>query len=250
MKPRDLQRSRQRARIAGERRLQERPGDPGRALGVAEVGDRALGEVGLDREVGAVVDLVVADQGLGEHHPDRALHPRGRAVHRVPAPGRGAVEVERVVAVAADPDLERRVHDEVAPRPGRQLDLVGVGVVHERGGAVAPGHGHLADPALERAPALLDHLAAELLEAVEPLLEDHPLDRLADHVAAGQPGALVEQVVHRRPRLLRAALQVPAGDLVVARRSSRRAGRCRRRGGAWGRPAPRRASRHRCRARG
>ena len=105
--------------IAGEGGLQERPGDPGRALGVAQVGDRPLGEVGLDREVGAVVDLVVADQRLREHDPDRALHPRRGAVHRVPAPGRGAVEVERVVAVAADPDLERRVHDEVAPRPRR-----------------------------------------------------------------------------------------------------------------------------------
>src|SRR5664280_2015060 len=48
--------------------------DRGRALGIAEVGNRALREVGLDREVGAVVDLVVADQRLGEHHPDRALH--------------------------------------------------------------------------------------------------------------------------------------------------------------------------------
>src|SRR6266545_211657 len=78
-----LEHPRERAREAGEGRLEERPGDPGRALGVAQVGDRALGEVGPDRQVGAVVDLVVADQGLGELDPDRPLHPRWRAVHRV-----------------------------------------------------------------------------------------------------------------------------------------------------------------------
>ena len=210
-----LERPRERAREAGEGRLQERPGDPGRALGVAQVGDRALGEVGLDRQVGAVVDLVVADQGLRELHPDRPLHPRRRAVHRVPAPRRGALHVELVGAVAADPNLERRVHEEVAARPRGQPLLVGEGDVEGGHGAVATRHGHLADPRLERAPSLLDHLARELLQAVDALLEDHPLDRLADHVAAGQPGALVEQVVHRRPGPLLAAQQVPLGELVV-----------------------------------
>ncbi len=157
--PARLERPRERPRVARERRLQERPGDPGRALGVAEVGDRALGEVGLHGEVGAVVDLVVADQRLGEHHPDRALHRRGRAVHRVPAPGRGAVEVELVVAVAADPHLERRVHQEVAAGPRRQRSLVGEGDVEADGRAVAARHGHRPHVRLERAPALLDHLA-------------------------------------------------------------------------------------------
>jgi hypothetical protein len=133
----------------------------------------------------------------------------------MPPPGGGTVQVERIVAVTADPDLERRVHDEVAPRAGGQLHLVGVRDVLKRRRAIAPRHGHLDDAALERAPAFLDHLAAELLEAVYALLQDHAFDRLADHVAAGEARALVEQVVHRRAGLLLAADQVPCGQLVV-----------------------------------
>ena len=133
----------------------------------------------------------------------------------MPTPRRRSLHVELVGTVAADSDLERCVHEEVASRPRRQPLLVGEGDVEGGGGAVAAGHGHLADPRLERAPPLLDHLAGELLDALDSLLEDHPLDRLADHVAAGQPRALVEQVVHRRPGLLLAAQQVPLGELVV-----------------------------------
>ena len=200
---------------AGERRLQERPGDPGRARGVAQVGDRPLGKIRLQRQVGAVVDLVVADQGLGELHPDRPLHPRRRAVHRVIAPRRAAVVVELECAVAVDAHLERRVHHEVALGVGGERGLAREGDVHERRRAVAPGYGHLPDAGLKRAPALLDHLAHELLEAVDALLEDHPLDPLADHVAAGQAGAFVEQVVHRRTGLGLDPAQVPGGQLVA-----------------------------------
>src|SRR2546430_639705 len=81
--------------------------------------------------------------------------------------------------------------------------------------AMAAGSRHLSDPRLERAPPLLDHLAREPLEAVDAFLQDHALDRLADHVATREPGALVEQVVHRRPGALLAAEQVPLGELVV-----------------------------------
>ena len=98
---------------------------------------------------------------------------------------------------------------------GGQAHLVGERDVHERRRAVAAGHGHLADPRLERAASLLDHLARELLETVEALVEDDPLDGLADEVAAGEPRLLVEQVVHRRARRLADALQMPGGELVV-----------------------------------
>src|ERR1019366_3847423 len=187
----------------------------GRALGIADVGDRALWEVGLDREVRAVVYLVVADQRLGEHDPDRPLHARGRAVHRVPAPRRAAVVVELVCAVPSDPHLEGGMHDDVSTGSCRELGLVGELRVEPRGGAIATGDRHLTDARLERTPALLDDLAAETLEPVDALLEKDALDRIADHVAAGQTGALVEQVVHRGAGALLAALQVPPRQFVV-----------------------------------
>ena len=53
---------------------------PRRAAGIAHVGHRPGGEVRLEREVGAVVHLVVAHERLRELHPDRALHRRRCAV--------------------------------------------------------------------------------------------------------------------------------------------------------------------------
>ena len=52
------------------------------------------GKFGPQPEVGAVVDLVVADQGLRELHPQRALHRGRRAVDGVVAPRGRALVVE------------------------------------------------------------------------------------------------------------------------------------------------------------
>src|SRR5664279_4114107 len=133
----------------------------------------------------------------------------------MPAPGRAAVVVELVGTVAADPHLERGVHDHVPPGARRKLRLVGELRIEPRGGAAAPRDRHLADARLERAPSLLDHLAAEALEPIDALFAEDALDRIAHHVASGQAGALVQQVVDRRAGALLAALEVPSGKLVV-----------------------------------
>ena len=207
-------------------------------------------EVGLDREVGAVVDLVVADQRLGEHHPDRPLHARRRAVHRVPAPRRAAVVVELVGAVAADPHLERRVHDDVPARARRQLLLVGELGVEDRRRAVAARDRHLADARLERAPALLDDLAAELLEAVDALLERGSA-RPRRGSCGSRPGACARRA-GSRPRRACACCSARGASARArrARRSSCTAGRCRPRSASSGRPGRRPACSRRCRARG
>ncbi len=248
--PAGLKRPGDRAREAGERRLKEGPCDRRRALGVADVRDRALREVGLDREVGAVVDLVVADQRLGEHHPDRPLHARRRAVHRVPAPRRAAIVVELVGAVPADPHLERGVHDDVPARPRGQLHLVGELPVESRRRAVAAGHRHLADAGLERAPALLDHLAAEALETVDALLEEDRARPPRGSCGSRPAGCARRAGSTTRLESASCSARGATSRARPAHRSSCTEGRCRPRSAWSARPAPRPACSRRCRARG
>src|SRR6202012_5309195 len=83
------------------------------------------------------------------------------------------------------------------------------------GGAVAAGDEQAADTGFEVAPAILDRLPHELLLRVAALLENDPPDRVADHVAARQAGALVEQIETRGAALHRAPFGVPLGDRVA-----------------------------------
>ncbi len=186
------------------------------------VGPRARREVRAQAHVGAVVDLLVRDQRLRELHPDRPLHRRRRAVHRVVAPRRGAVVVELEHPVPRHPQLRRGVHQRVDPRVGRELLLGRERDLGERHGAVAAGDRHLHQPVAERAPPLLQHLADEALVGVDPLLEDHALDGLARHVAARDAGALVERPVHRRARAAQPRLHVVLEQLVVRADLARR----------------------------
>ena len=235
---------------AGEARDQEPPGDPGRARRVGVVGPGARREVRAQAHVSAVVDLLVGDQRLRQLHPDRPLHRRRRAVHRVVAPRRGAVVVELEHPVARHPQLGRRVHHRVDARVRGQLLLGRERHLGERDRAVAAGDGQLHQPRAERASPLLEHLADEALVGVDPLRQDHALDRLAGHVAAGHAGALVERPVHRRAGPADPELDMVGEQPVVRADLARRnvdpvlvaADRAR--------PGPTPASSRRCRSRG
>ena len=159
-----LQRPRDRAQVSDRGREHRHPGERGGAGRFAEVGPAALGQEQLGRVVGAVVDLVVADQRLREEDPLHPLLGRGGRVEGVPAPGRGAAQVGGPAAVAVDHGLVGAVDDQVALGALGQVLLVGVAGLGEAGRAVAPGHQQAADTGLEVTPAVLDRLAHELLE--------------------------------------------------------------------------------------
>jgi hypothetical protein len=185
------------------RRHQEVPGVRVCGFRVLCVRPRPLRQVEVTAVVGAVVDVGVRDNRLGEHHPDTALDCGRCAVVRVPAPLVGALEGDLERAVLADVQLRGGVHEVVLVGvcPGEVI-LALVQRVDERGTAVCAREHRLLDAVSESAAAVLDRLAGELFELVDTVLVDHLVDRVADHQTAGHPGPLVEFQEVRRPCLV------------------------------------------------
>jgi hypothetical protein len=67
--------------------------------------------------------------------------------------------------------------------------------VDKRDPAVDAGNGHRFDPGLQAAPAFFDDLVGEPGVILDSFRRQHFFDQRAYHVAAGDPGALVENPI-------------------------------------------------------
>ncbi len=93
--------------------------------------------------------------------------------------------------------------------------LMRIGHVDEADLSVLARNGHCSDAILESESAMLDRLIGELPVGIDTLLGDHLLNQLADHVAAGDTGALVEHPVARGAHHALALVQPVTEQRVV-----------------------------------
>ena len=164
-------------------------------------------------------------------------------VEGMPAPAARTFEIEAPLAVRPDRHFARRVHDriELGEGVGHLHVLVLVRHVDESDLAVLARQRHRLDPAHQAATAFLDDFVGKLLVGLDAVGTDHFLDQLADHVAAGDTGLLVENPVlrrtHRTLRLVQPVAQrrvihagLAAGDHVAVAEALHLTGRHRTRG--------------------
>ncbi len=202
-------------------------GRPGRDQEVPAIGEGdaavvrvhpgALGQAELGAVGGAVIDHLGGDEGLGHHHPDARGEAHLVGVVGVPAPAAGAFEVEAPGAILADGHLAGRVHDgvELGEVGGHPHVLMGVGHVHETDLPVGAGDGHGLDAGLKAEPPVLHRLVGELPIGVDAFLGDHLFHQFADHVAAGDAGALVQHPVAGGAHHALALVQPVAEQFVI-----------------------------------
>ncbi len=120
-------------------------------------------------------------------------------IEGVPAPAACTLEVEAPFAVGLDSHLHRRMHDgvELGEGVGDLHVLVLVRHVDKGDLAVLAGQRHRLDTALQPPAAFFNDLIGELVIRFDAIGTDHLFDELADHVAAGDAGTLVEDPVLR-----------------------------------------------------
>lgn len=151
-------------------------------------------------EVGAIVNTLRGHQCLRHHHPDTAGKGHVVRIVGMPAPAARALEIQAPRTILADFHFHRRVHDRIELGEGRRGLHIRVVVRHvdKRHLAVLARQRHRLDARLQATAPFLDHLVGELFVGLQPFVLDHFLDQVADHVAAGDAGSLVENPVLRR----------------------------------------------------
>ena len=176
---------------------QEVPGVRMRGAPVIRIHPGALGQLEFGRVVGAIVDARGGYQRLRQHDPDAAGEGHLIGVEAVPAPATGALKIELPGGVRADRHFTRRVHDAVhLAELGCQAHVrMVIRNVDKGNPAVHARNRHGFQPCLQAAPTLFDDLVGKLGVVLNAFGFQHFFHQLADHVAAGNTRAFVQNPV-------------------------------------------------------